>query len=255
MDFDSDSEPESDGEASPVNRALIMAASACDLDALRRAIAEGCDVDHRDVRGNSALHHLCTKSSNPIQCVAALIGAGADVNLPSALSVYQMPPINSAVRFCGPEIVKALIDAGADVNHTPPEASPLRRAAIFGCDKNVMLLLAAGAVVDAIAPYRRDGVTTLETPLDAAIRFLADQLWRGDYTRTFAHLLRAGARIPTHLDRLPPYIDKVALAGGFTLYARAHRARLAAIFIPTFTQLPAEVVHHIVEIWADVGGH
>ena len=47
----------------------------------------------------------------------------------------------------------------------------------------------------------------------------------------------------------------VAAAGGFARYERAHRTRLAAIFIPKFPQLPAEVVHHIVPFWADVGGH
>ena len=30
---------------------------------------------------------------------------------------------------------------------------------------------------------------------------------------------------------------------------------LAAIFIPKFPQLPAEVVHHILPFWADEGGH
>ena len=38
-------------------------------------------------------------------------------------------------------------------------------------------------------------------------------------------------------------------------YERAHRARLAAIFIPKFTWLPAEVVPTIVAFWADCGGH
>ena len=54
---------------------------------------------------------------------------------------------------------------------------------------------------------------------------------------------------------LPPYLDKVRRAGGFIPYERAHRTRLAAIFIPKFPQLPAEVVHHILPFWADVGGH
>ena len=101
-----------------------------------------------------------------------------------------------------------------------------------------------------------DAITfTPETPLDAAIR--STLLVGGDYTRTFAHLLRAGARIPTQRDLAPygPYLAAVAAVGGFARYERAHRTRLAAIFIPKFPQLPAEVVHHIVPFWADVGGH
>ena len=54
---------------------------------------------------------------------------------------------------------------------------------------------------------------------------------------------------------MPPYLDKVRRAGGFIPYERAHRTRLAAIFIPKFPQLPAEVVHHLLPFWADVGGH
>jgi hypothetical protein len=100
-----------------------------------------------------------------------------------------------------------------------------------------------------------------ETPLDAATRFNVNSLFSGDFTRTYARLLRAGARIPTlphdpyAAAALPPYITAVAAAGGFARYERAHRTRLAAIFIPRFPQLPAEVVHHILPFWADVGGH
>ena len=96
-----------------------------------------------------------------------------------------------------------------------------------------------------------------ETPLDAATRFSVNSLFAGDFTRTYARLLRAGARIPTQRDLAPygPYLAAVAAVGGFARYERAHRTRLAAIFIPKFPQLPAEVVHHIVPFWADVGGH
>ncbi len=253
---------ESDGEENP----LIKAAKACDLHALRRAIAEGCDVNYQNPdngypgqQGWSALHHLCSslEYGSPRQrlaCVAALIGSGADVNLRARDSDWPSPPIVTAVRFCSPQLVKALIDAGADVTMAAPPGTrapgltPLHTAAIFNRADNIPLLLAAGAVVDAIT-------FTPETPLDAAIR--STLLVGGDYTRTFAHLLRAGARIPTQRDLAPygPYLAAVAAAGGFARYERAHRTRLAAIFIPKFPQLPAEVVHHILPFWADVGGH
>jgi hypothetical protein len=68
--------------------------------------------------------------------------------------------------------------------------------------------------------------------------------------------LTRAAREESRLEpTLPPYLDKVRRAGGFVPYERAHRTRLAAIFIPKFPQLPAEVVHHILPFWADVGGH
>ena len=82
-------------------------------------------------------------------------------------------------------------------------------------------------------------------------------------------LLRAGARLPTvrHLPgrtyrsdlnlgpEWPPYLDAVTRAGGYARYERAHRARLAAIFIPKFPSVPAEVIPTIVVFWADCGGH
>ena len=52
---------------------------------------------------------------------------------------------------------------------------------------------------------------------------------------------------------LPPYIQKVVEAGGFVPYERAHRASLAAMFVPKFPQLPEEIVPRIVEFWAHIG--
>ena len=49
------------------------------------------------------------------------------------------------------------------------------------------------------------------------------------------------------------YVNAVFAAGGYVPYERAHRQRLAAIFVPKFTWLPAEVVPTIVNFWAHVG--
>ena len=53
----------------------------------------------------------------------------------------------------------------------------------------------------------------------------------------------------------PPYINAVAKAGGYAQYEKAHRTRLAAIFIPKITRLPPEVIHLIVSVLWDCGGH
>ena len=117
------------------------------------------------------------------------------------------------------------------------------------------MLLAAGASVDALEANMLTGETN--TPLEVAIcnDTYHPKLWR----RAYPHLLRAGARMPrispnyrTIYD-LPPYIQKVVEAGGFVPYERAHRASLAAIFVPRFPQLPEEIVPRIVEFWAHTG--
>ena len=79
----------------------------------------------------------------------------------------------------------------------------------------------------------------------------------GAKVRNYAPLLRAGADIGSvPADHRNAYLDKIAATpGGFPAFERAHRTRLAAIFIPKFPRLPVEVIHHIVSIWADCGGH
>jgi len=41
--------------------------------------------------------------------------------------------------------------------------------------------------------------------------------------------------------------------GGFVPYERAHRASLAAMFVPKFPQLPEDIIPRIVEFWAHAG--
>ena len=79
-------------------------------------------------------------------------------------------------------------------------------------------------------------------------------------------LLRAGSPLPL-FDRahwMQParsvynaaaaaYAYTIRAAGGYVPYARAHRQRLAAILVPKFPQIPAEVVPTIVEFWAFLG--
>ena len=61
------------------------------------------------------------------------------------------------------------------------------------------------------------------------------------------NLIEAGADLDARSD------DFLVEAGGFVPYERAHRASLAAIFVPRFPQLPEEIVPRIVEFWAHTG--
>ena len=47
--------------------------------------------------------------------------------------------------------------------------------------------------------------------------------------------------------------DLDARSDDFLSHERAHRASLAAIFVPRFPQLPEEIVPRIVEFWAHTG--
>ena len=118
----------------------------------------------------------------------------------------------------------------------------LYAAAQCGRPKTIAVLIAAGA--DIHQKYR------------GTYRPLAGARISGKI-RNYAPLLRAGADVGTvPANRRDAYLNKIAATpGGYPAYERAHRTRLAAIFIPKFPRLPVEVIHHIVSIWADCGGH
>ena len=99
------------------------------------------------------------------------------------------------------------------------------------------LLLAAGADVN----LRVQNGSLDDTPLETAIKWDRYE----DRKRVFPVLLRAGAAIPPNVTH--PYLRKVAAAGGFPAYERAHRRRLATILARVvFPRLPLEMVSHVV---------
>ena len=76
-----------------------------------------------------------------------------------------------------------------------------------------------------------------DTPLETAIKWDRYE----DRKRVFPVLLRAGAAIPPNVAH--PCLRKVAAAGGFAAYERAHRLRLATILARVvFPRLPVEMV-------------
>ena len=197
--------------------------------------------------------------------VVALLRAGASPN-PEGCS-----PLAGATSRGFPRIVRILLEAGSNPNastHNPGQM-PLFAAATK-CEKCVELLLAAGADVNAAMQYR-SSVTLgpagpYHTALDLAIgREMTDLdlMPRAERLhRIYPLLLRAGATFPRHSwhavpsherRRRFPYLKKVLRAGSFAAYEKKHTDALVAIFLPKFPHLPAEVVRHIVALWAHCG--
>ena len=64
-------------------------------------------------------------------------------------------------------------------------------------------------------------------------------------------LLAAGATIPS--DTTNAYLRKVAAAGGYSAYEKAHRQALDALAAKAFVRLPTEVAAHVVSFAFHVG--
>ena len=254
------SDSDSDSDAQPLP-AIHAAVRDLDVDALRRALAAGANVDAL-YSGKTPLFVVCQASppatmTPPIwrekvrereAIVAALLRAGANVNA-RCRGVYgpshHLAPLKSACfdkGFPPSDIVAQLIAAGADIEAADNNGFfPLYSAAQSGSADTVSRLLAAGA-----DPHRRrsgSGATVLE----------GATLLRN--VRTYAPLLRAGVALPPY-ERRNEYLTKIAeTPGGFPAYEREHRRRLTAVFSNKFPMLPVEVISHIVHIWGHCGDY
>ena len=70
-------------------------------------------------------------------------------------------------------------------------------------------------------------------------------------------LLRAGSALPRHQIHIEEnqYFLKIQRAGGFKQYEAQVKTSLAAMLVPKFPQIPAEVIPTIVEFWAHAGDY
>ena len=150
---------------------LLLAAYAGDVHALRRAIADGADVNVEgavDEDGDgpyTALHWLVNNTPQydndlRIACIDALLEAGADANRIGGhedldFDEHPCTPLVDAVALlttdpdsCRAErtIIDRLLRAGADPRITAADRfTPLHMAAVWGYWHIIPVLLAAGA--------------------------------------------------------------------------------------------------------------
>lgn len=129
---------------------------------LRLLIEAGAEVDIRDDDGDTPLHQAAFGNNDGPRIVAFLLELGMD---PDARNSFGETPLTTVCRYLMPpekasRIVRALIEAGADVNartnvnaEGTGGATPLLLAAVgFGQDLlSVRMLVEAGADVNARA--------------------------------------------------------------------------------------------------------
>ena len=141
--------------------ALVSAAEAGDVTAVRELLAGGADVDAASVDGATALH-WAVHSDLP-ELVRLLIDFGADV---SATNRYGVQPIALAATNGSAVVLDQLLTAGADPNASMPGGeTALMTAARAGPPDAVRVLLRAGA-----NPNARDDLSGQTAVMWAAAR-------------------------------------------------------------------------------------
>lgn len=136
---------------------LLTAVAAGDAAAAKAALAAGADANARDDAGTTALMRAAHEGN--VALVRLLLGAGADVNAADAGGWTALhKSVHNPDKDRGfPEVVQALVDAGADVEaRIGYGIRPLMLAAGYGEAAVVEVLLHAGA--DVLA--RNDGGLT-----------------------------------------------------------------------------------------------
>ncbi len=136
------------------------------------------DPNARNASGQTALHLAASRGM--VSAVRALIQAGAKVNLPDRNGSY---PVHFAVHH--PEVLKVLLEAGADPNVSRNGWTPLVSACQSLNAESVKLLLEAGAKAEWPVQNR--------TPLSWALQSISPWSTSRKPEKVVALLLEAGA--------------------------------------------------------------
>ena len=132
--------PEAFAEAG-AELALVEAVKSRDMNAVRRLLAEGVDVNTPQPDGATALHWAAYRDD--LDTATLLIASGANVTAANELGAT---PLWLAADNGSAPMIERLLDAGADPNVALPEGeTPIMTAARTGNADAVRLLLARGA--------------------------------------------------------------------------------------------------------------
>jgi uncharacterized protein len=124
---------------------LTAAARAGDVEAVKKQLAAGANVNTPEADGTSALLWATYQSSPDL--VQLLIKAGADVN---AANSFGVTPLLQSARYGDAATMNLLLKAGADIKKAEREGeTPLMAAARAGGVAAVKLLIEHGADVNA----------------------------------------------------------------------------------------------------------
>jgi len=145
---------------------MYFAARHGNVPAVRALLKSGVDIDEEVLEGDFTALQTAVAWQSP-EVVKLLIDAGADVNKWDKLDVdVSMPALHLAAEKGNAMITMLLIKAGADVNLADMEGkTPLWFAVDSHNMQMVSMLVRSGAHVD-IAPYDDDDMSPMEMAED-----------------------------------------------------------------------------------------
>jgi ankyrin repeat protein len=125
---------------------ISVAAMNGDIASVQTLLKQGADVNAPQGDGTTALHWAALR--NDLTLTELLLGASADVNAKTRLG--EMTPLFMAAKNGNAEIIKALLNAGADAKSVSTTGTTtLMLAAAAGSSGAVQALLSAGVSVNA----------------------------------------------------------------------------------------------------------
>jgi ankyrin repeat protein len=180
--------------------AIIDAARADELPAVRKLIKDHGDVNALANDGSSAL--LWAAYHSNVEMAKALLTAGAEVDVPNH---YGVTPLLQASRNGDVELMRALLDAGAQPTRWHAEGeTPLMAASRTGNVDAIKLLLSRGSFINAADPFQEETAlmwASAEGHLDAVKTLLASG---------------ADPNLKAHVSTLTEHKDADYPSGGFT---------------------------------------
>jgi ankyrin repeat protein len=151
-------------------RPLLQAASLNRADYASLLLAAGADVNVKDSAGDTALIWAC-EGDGSLELMTLLISRSADVN--AVKPTNRTTPLMWAAQSCQPDVVKFLIDSGADIRpFDRAGANAVFHAALMDRPDNIKMLAKMGADVNA---RNREGLTALLRILPSPGRTKATQ--------------------------------------------------------------------------------
>lgn len=141
------------------DKALVAAALHGDVQAIKKAINEGANIDIQDDEGFTPLNRAAKLSY--FHLVKYYIELGADVNIPNN---NKITPLHYGVEYNNVKIVNLLLEEGANIDARDSiQECPLHWAGWTGNYEVAKLLLKYGA-----NPYTKNN--TGVTPIDLTVR-------------------------------------------------------------------------------------